>query len=279
MTVRRRRTWCGRTASSCGPESRRSSPRRDEPRTLDGAATSRAPRKRDDVQLRRRPGRLSAIVNRTPIPPPCRRRARRRRRYTTLAGYEPTPVHGLPAVATELGLGAVLVKDESNRLGLPAFKVLGAAWAIERALRERPDTHTLVAASAGNHGRAVARVAAWRGLRARIFLPGRSVPARRDAIEAGRRLVVVDGTYEDAVAQAAGRRGAGRPRGRRRRHLRHRPLGDRRLRDALRRGGGASGLRLIVVPAGVGSLAAAAARHGAHSEAKVVRSSPPTPPA
>ena len=57
------------------------------------------------------------------------------------------------------------VKDESNRLGLPAFKILGASWAAERALREDPGVHTLVAACAGNHGRAVARVAAMRGLR------------------------------------------------------------------------------------------------------------------
>src|SRR5439155_83725 len=80
------------------------------------------------------------------------------------------------------GIPTVLFKDESDRLGLPAFKVLGAAWAIERALREQPEAHTLVAASAGNHGRAVARVAALRGLRCRIFLPERSLPARRDAI-------------------------------------------------------------------------------------------------
>ena len=86
------------------------------------------------------------------------------------------------------------MKDESNRFGLPAFKVLGASWAIERTLQSRPDVHTLVAASAGNHGRAVAHVAATRGLGCRIFLPGPSVPARRQAIEAeGAEVVMVDG--------------------------------------------------------------------------------------
>ena len=55
----------------------------------------------------------------------------------TLADYHrsshphSTPVRELPELADELGLGAVLVKDESDRLGLPAFKVLGASWAIE----------------------------------------------------------------------------------------------------------------------------------------------------
>jgi diaminopropionate ammonia-lyase len=107
--------------------------------------------------------------------------------HAALPGYAPTPLHDLAAVATDLGLGRVLVKDESARLGLPAFKVLGASWAVERALREHPATHTLVAASAGNHGRAVAHVAARRGLRARVFLPARALPARREAIAARAR--------------------------------------------------------------------------------------------
>jgi len=98
----------------------------------------------------------------------------------------------------------VAVKDESDRLGLPAFKILGAFWAIERSLRVAPETNTLVAASAGNHGRAVAHIAAQRGLRCGIFLPARAAPARLEAI-AGEdaEVVIVDGTYEDAVAQAA----------------------------------------------------------------------------
>ena len=84
-----------------------------------------------------------------------------------------------------------MVKNETSRFGLPSFKVLGASWATYAALRERlgpiadgPLTQesmqswasparplTLVAATDGNHGRAVARVARWFGLGARIFLP------------------------------------------------------------------------------------------------------------
>src|SRR3954451_1868499 len=115
--------------------------------------------------------------------------------HSALPGYRPTPVRALRP--------GVFVKDESNRLGLPAFKVLGASWAIERALREAPDATTLVAASAGNHGRAVAHVAAQRGLRCQVFLPARSLASRREAIAAeGAEVVVVDGTYEDALARA-----------------------------------------------------------------------------
>ena len=36
-----------------------------------------------------------------------------------------------------LGVGEVLLKDESSRLGLPAFKILGASWAIYRSLEAR----------------------------------------------------------------------------------------------------------------------------------------------
>ena len=58
--------------------------------------------------------------------------------HASLPGYRPTPVHELTSIADELGLAAVRVKDESERLGLPAFKVLGASWAVERLLAARP---------------------------------------------------------------------------------------------------------------------------------------------
>ena len=45
--------------------------------------------------------------------------------HHALEGYAPTPLHGAPTLAAELGLGAVLLKDESSRFGLPAFKALG----------------------------------------------------------------------------------------------------------------------------------------------------------
>src|SRR3954465_5152606 len=113
-----------------------------------------------------------------------------------LRGYAPTPLR-------DLG-GGVWLKDESNRLGLPAFKILGGSWAVEQALRFDPHAKTWVAASAGNHGRAVAHVAATRGLYCRIYLPARAVPARREAIAGeGAERVGGAGTYEDAVARAA----------------------------------------------------------------------------
>jgi diaminopropionate ammonia-lyase len=200
--------------------------------------------------------------------------------HAALEGYAPTPVRELPSLAAAFGLAAVGLKDESDRMGLPAFKILGASWATERVLREAPGTHTLVAASAGNHGRAVARVAAGRGLAARIYLPARSIQSRRDAIASeGAEVVVVEGTYEDAVTRAAAE-GA--------------EPGVSALTDT-----GAAGTAawvidgyatlfaetqaqfeadVIVVPAGVGSLAAAAARHGAAFGIAVVAVEPDTAP-
>jgi diaminopropionate ammonia-lyase len=54
-----------------------------------------------------------------------------------MPGYRPTPLVELPELATELGVAAVLLKDESGRLGLPAFKILGASWAVNCALSQR----------------------------------------------------------------------------------------------------------------------------------------------
>jgi diaminopropionate ammonia-lyase len=222
---------------------------------------------------------MRALVNRharpAAVPPPSDDAAAF---LATLEGYRPTPLRELPAVAAELGVGAVALKDESQRLGLPAFKVLGASWAVERALRERPDAKTLVAASAGNHGRAVAHVAAWRGMGCRIFLPARAAPARREAIAAeGAEVIVMDRGYEDAVARAAAE--GARP--------------DVIALADVGSSGPASwvidgyatlfaevaeqgAFDVVLVPVGVGSLAAAAARFAARNAAKVIGVEPAT---
>src|SRR5215217_5262483 len=57
--------------------------------------------------------------------------------HQRLSGYQPTPLVFAPELARVLNVGEVVLKDESSRLGLPAFKVLGASWAIYRALEMR----------------------------------------------------------------------------------------------------------------------------------------------
>ena len=142
--------------------------------------------------------------------------------HRLLPGYAPTPLVELPAVAARLRVGRVVVKDESDRFGLPAFKMLGASWAVARVVRERvggdsldPDvlrrrvaeTGTrvlLCTATAGNHGRAVARTARLLGLPVRIWLPAATPDHLRSAIEGeGADVVPVDGDYDDAVAAAS----------------------------------------------------------------------------
>jgi diaminopropionate ammonia-lyase len=105
---------------------------------------------------------------------------------------------------------------------------LGASWASYRALVERFESRrdrplgewttlaqlaemletlrpmTLATATDGNHGRAVARFARLLGLQARIFVPEGTSTARIEAILGeGATCEVVDGTYDDAVARAA----------------------------------------------------------------------------
>jgi diaminopropionate ammonia-lyase len=123
--------------------------------------------------------------------------------HQSLPGYSPTSLVPVPELAAELGVGRLLVKDESSRLGLAAFKVLGASWACHQVLQEEPGA-MLVAATDGNHGRAVARMAAHFGVAATVFVPAVMLPqtAARIADE-GATVVRTDGDYDDAVRSAA----------------------------------------------------------------------------
>jgi diaminopropionate ammonia-lyase len=142
--------------------------------------------------------------------------------HATMPGYHATRLVELPALATELGVGAVLVKDESDRLGLPAFKILGASWAVNCVLSRRagfdtpatglPELRervgkaaiTLVTATDGNHGRAVARMAQLLGLAARVYVPAGTTAKTLNAIaDEGAQVVQTDLRYDDVVRAAA----------------------------------------------------------------------------
>ena len=112
----------------------------------------------------------------------------------------------MPELAGEWGVKRVLLKFERERFGLPAFKFLGASWAAHRLLGDPPydPSLTLVAATDGNHGRAVARVAKHSGLNAKILVPQGTANDRIQAIATeGADVHVVDGSYDDAVRQSA----------------------------------------------------------------------------
>jgi diaminopropionate ammonia-lyase len=122
-----------------------------------------------------------------------------------LPGYSPSELREAPELAEAMRVARVYLKVETERFGLPAFKILGASWAAEQLLADRDvDGVTLVTATDGNHGRAVARVARMRGLRAHILVPAGTAQARIDGIASeGARVEVVDGSYDEAVEKAA----------------------------------------------------------------------------
>jgi diaminopropionate ammonia-lyase len=141
-------------------------------------------------------------------------------------GHRPTPLHALPGLAADLGLGSLHVKDEGFRLGLGSFKALGGAYAVVRLVLEEAgrrgdreigveDLHsphvravaadmTFACATDGNHGRSVAQGAGFVGARAVIFVHGGVSEERVAAIARfGADIRRVAGTYDDSVREAA----------------------------------------------------------------------------
>ncbi|GAB1310654.1 hypothetical protein MFIFM68171_00864 [Madurella fahalii] len=150
--------------------------------------------------------------------------------HRSLPNYAPSPLHSLPSLAQSLNLSHVFLKDESSRFGLPSFKILGASWAVYRAVAARlgldPDCHidsglsslasiakqrglgNLITCTEGNWGRAVARMAGYLGLKAVVYVPGHVHVATRDLIRGeGAEVRVVEGADYDAALETAKRRG------------------------------------------------------------------------
>ena len=119
-------------------------------------------------------------------------------------GYAPTPLRRLDRLAAELGLGAIAYKDEGGRFGLGSFKALGGAYAVQRLVAEADGRPlTVICATDGNHGRAVAWGARQFGASAVILIHAQVSEGRKQAIEAfGARVVRVDGNYDESVREA-----------------------------------------------------------------------------
>lgn len=137
--------------------------------------------------------------------------------HKQLAGYAETPLHSLDAAAKQLGVARVLVKNESNRFGLPSFKILGASYGVFRAVAARcglsPTASldevcskaieigiTLITCTDGNWGRAVARVAKDMNIPVAVYVPKNMDQATQEKIAGeGAVVEVVDGSYDEAV--------------------------------------------------------------------------------
>ena len=140
--------------------------------------------------------------------------------HRNLPNYAITPLVSLPDLAEELGLAHVFLKDESQRLGLPAFKILGASWAVYKAISVKcglPLTASLdelgvaarkmglrlITCTEGNWGRAVARMAKYLDIAAIIFVPDFMDQATQSKIESeGATVIEVDGDYDFSIAKA-----------------------------------------------------------------------------
>jgi diaminopropionate ammonia-lyase len=141
--------------------------------------------------------------------------------HQSFSEYAPTPLVSLDALAADLGLKRIFLKDESKRFGLNAFKVLGGSSAIGRilaerlgrpieeltrdelaspAVREKIGKLTFVTATDGNHGRAVAWTARQLGQKVVVFMPKGSARERVDNIRAiGAECHVTEHNYDDSV--------------------------------------------------------------------------------
>ncbi|CAK7028663.1 MAG: Diaminopropionate ammonia-lyase [Desulfovibrio sp.] len=146
--------------------------------------------------------------------------------HQSMPGYEKTPLMELKNLARKLGLKNILVKDESKRFGLNAFKGLGGSYAVFRVVCERlglnPKAATFadlqtperkaaladtvfVTATDGNHGKGVSWAAGLLGCRAVVYMPKGSSEIRAEAIRnAGKATATITAlSYDDTVRLAA----------------------------------------------------------------------------
>ena len=139
--------------------------------------------------------------------------------------FRQTPLYPLSQLADMLGVENIFIKDESQRLELNSFKVMGGSFAIYRFLQKKlglsdkemsykyllsKDCHdklgtiTFASATDGNHGKGIAWASRMLGHKCNIYVHRETSEARINAIKAfGANVTVVNGNYDDAVRQVA----------------------------------------------------------------------------
>ena len=136
---------------------------------------------------------------------------------------QPTPLYELPGLAQQLGVAHIAIKDESVRSPLASFKALGAPIALVRLVRRLWPQHqfdmatlwaggyaalladfTVISATDGNHGRALAAAAQSLGCRCVIVIHANVSGEREEAIAAyGAQIIRIAGNYDDSVVESA----------------------------------------------------------------------------
>ena len=150
--------------------------------------------------------------------------SRVRKFHHNFPDYQPTPLHSLTNLAKRINVKKIWVKDESFRLGLNAFKVLGGSYAIvfylSRKLgievaglsfkmlktpeyKKKIGNVTFVTATDGNHGRGVAWTARELDQKAVVFMPRGSSKFRINNIKKENAEVIVTNEYYDETVKIA----------------------------------------------------------------------------
>lgn len=151
-----------------------------------------------------------------------------RRFHSTISNYQATPLVRLDRLANKLGVKRIYIKDESKRLGLNAFKVLGGSYAVTKIICQKLDLDikkicfedlktkenhnkikdmVFITATDGNHGRGVAWAANQYGCKSYVYMTKGTAQSRVDAILGfgAEEVIVTDLNYDDTVRLAAKR--------------------------------------------------------------------------
>jgi len=143
--------------------------------------------------------------------------------HRQIPGYAISPLRALPNLAGLIGVGGIWVKDESCRLELNSFKILGGSYAIYRFIQKQLGLSsqqlsyeylissevkkalgkiTFASATDGNHGRGIAWASQKLGFDCVIYVHSETSKRRIDAIRSyGATVKVIEGNYDDAVRQ------------------------------------------------------------------------------
>ena len=139
--------------------------------------------------------------------------------------YTKTPLYSLQQLAKKLNVEQIYAKDESQRFGLNAFKVLGGVYAIAKYIadtlaipfenitfddlkseevKNKLGQLTFITATDGNHGRGVAWAARELGHQSIVYMPKGSSQQRLEAIRAeGADAHILPLNYDDCVRECA----------------------------------------------------------------------------
>ncbi len=145
--------------------------------------------------------------------------------HKSFPNYNPTSLVSLPHLADKLGVAGIYIKDESQRFGLNAFKVLGGSFAMAKYLaqklgkdisqlpystlinentKEQLGDITFYTATDGNHGRGVAWTANQLKQKSVVYMPKGSSQTRLENIQKeGAEASITELNYDDAVRLAS----------------------------------------------------------------------------